>query len=105
MQLEEITEQVHGYTFAHLAEHPTHSLVHQVVRMVQMDFGITQTPRGVTLLRGLPRTDDAHTLFPEAGAGGQVIEHLNLVRPVSQIRGQEQPMTQYLVNGHLQFRK
>ena len=44
MLLEELTEQVHAASFAHLAKHPSHGFVHQVMRVVQMPFGIAQAP-------------------------------------------------------------
>ena len=50
MLTEEVAQQVHGDSLAHLAQHPAYGLVHQVVRMVQMDLGIAQSPRWVALL-------------------------------------------------------
>ena len=47
---EKLAEDIHRDTFAHLAEHPADSLVHEVVGMMEMDLGIAETPRGVTLL-------------------------------------------------------
>ena len=42
--LEEVTKEVHRDTLAHLTKHPSDSLVHQVVRMVQVNLGITEAP-------------------------------------------------------------
>ena len=50
MLMEEIAKQVHRDALAHLAEHPTYGLVHQIVGMVKVDLGISQTPRRVSLL-------------------------------------------------------
>ena len=61
---EEIAQQIHAAAFTHLAKHPTYGLMHQVVGMVKVPLGIAQTPRRVTLLRCLPRADDAHALSP-----------------------------------------
>ena len=73
MLVEKVTEQIHGDALTQLAQHPPHSFVHQIMRMMQMDFGIAQAPRWVAHLGGFPRADDAHALFPEARAGSQFI--------------------------------
>ena len=73
MLAEEVAQEVHPYPFAHLAQHPADCLVHEVVGMMEMNLGIAQAPRGIAHLRGLPRTDDTHALFPEAGALGQFV--------------------------------
>ena len=70
MLAEEVAQEVHPYPFTHLAQHPAHCLVHEVMGMMEVDLRIAQTPRRIAHLRGLPRTDDAHALFPEAGALG-----------------------------------
>ena len=66
MLVEEVAKEVHPYPFTHLAQHPAHRLVHEVVGMMEVDLSIAQAPRRVALLRGLPRTDDTHALFPKA---------------------------------------
>ena len=76
MLTQEFTQEFHRAPLAHLPEHPSHRLVHQVVRMVQMNLRIPQTPRWITHLRRLPRAHDAHPLFPQAGALRQLIQHL-----------------------------
>ena len=50
MLAEEVTEEIHGATFTHFAEHPTDGFVHEIVGMMEMDFGIAQTPRWVAHL-------------------------------------------------------
>ena len=50
MLAEELAKEVHGYSFAHLAKHPSDGFVHEVVRMVEVDLGIAETPRRVALL-------------------------------------------------------
>ena len=75
----EVSQHIHRDPFAHLAEHPANSLMHQVVWVVQMDLCIAQAPRGVALLRGLPRTDDTHALLPEIVAGSQFVEQMQFV--------------------------
>ena len=54
MLVEELPEEAHRTPLPHLAKHPTNSLVHQVVGMLQVYLCIAQTPRGVTLLRRFP---------------------------------------------------
>ena len=76
---EEITKQIHAYTLAHLTQHPPHSLVHKVVGMVEMNLGIAEAPGGVAVLRGLPRADHTHALFPEVGAVGEGVEKRDFV--------------------------
>ena len=85
MLAQEVAKQVHRDAFTHFAEHPTNSLVHEVVRMMQMDFSIAQTPRRVSHLRGLPRTDHTHALLPEARTLGKVVEEFYLVVFVAKI--------------------
>ena len=61
---------------AHLAQHPTHSFVNQVVRMRQKDGGKAQS---VVILVGTyqhPARDHGDALFPEVGACSKAIEHL-----------------------------
>jgi hypothetical protein len=74
MLAEEVAEEIHGDALAHLAEHPADGLVHEVVGMVEMDLGIAEAPGGVAVLRGLPRADHTHALFPKVGAVGEGIE-------------------------------
>ena len=78
MLAEEVAQEVHASLdlrsrLAHLAEHPTYGLMHEVVGVVQVDFGITQAPRWVALMGGFPRADDTHALFPQAGAGSETV--------------------------------
>ena len=42
--VEKISKEVHADALAHLAEHPSHRLVHQVVGMVEVFLGIMQAP-------------------------------------------------------------
>ena len=79
MLTEEITKEIYRDALAHLAEHPTYGFVHQIVRVMQMDFGIAQAPRGIAHLRSLPRTDDAHALLPKARAFSQRVEEFNFI--------------------------
>ena len=83
MQMEEIAEEVHGYALAHLTEHPADCFMHQVVGMMEMNLCVAQAPRRVALLRGFPRADNAHALFPKAGALRQFVEDLELVVSVA----------------------
>ena len=41
---EEIAKEIYGASFTHLSEHPSNRFMHQVVRMVEMDFSIAQAP-------------------------------------------------------------
>ena len=65
---EEVAEEVDADALAHFAQHPPDGFVHEVVGMVEVDFGVTQAPRGVAHLEGFPRTDHADALPPEVGA-------------------------------------
>ena len=44
MLAKKFTQEVHADVLTHLAKHPANSLVHQVVRVMQVDFGIAQAP-------------------------------------------------------------
>ena len=44
MLMKKITKQIHIYAFTHLAKHPPYSLVHQVMRMMEMNLCISQAP-------------------------------------------------------------
>jgi hypothetical protein len=79
MLLQKVAQKVHTDALAHLAEHPSDGLVHEVVRVVEVHLGITETPRWVALLGSLPIADHADALFPEAGAMSQRVKHLLLV--------------------------
>jgi len=50
MKVKEVAQQVHATAFAHLAQHPAHRLVHQVVRVVQMHPSIEQAPGEIACL-------------------------------------------------------
>ena len=47
MLFEEVAEEVHADAFAHLAEHPTDCLVHEVVGMMQVHLGIAEDRKSV----------------------------------------------------------
>ena len=79
MLFEEVAEEVHADAFAHLAEHPTDRLVHEVVGMMQMHLGIAETPRRVALLRSLPCANHADALFPETRALYKRVKHFHFV--------------------------
>ena len=96
MLTKEIAQEIHRHPLAHFPKHPADGLMHQVVRMVEMDLGIAQAPRGIAHLRGLPRADDAHALFPQAGADSQFVEHVYLIVPLAESRWEHQPVAKYL---------
>ena len=85
MLAEKIAEEIHGDARAHFAEHPTNGFMHEVVRVMQVCLGIAKAPRGIAQLGGLPRTDDAHALLPQAGTGSKFVKQLNLIVLVAQI--------------------
>ena len=66
-----------------------------------MDLGITQTPRRVAHLGSFPRTDDAHALFPKAGALGKVIKKFYLVVFIAKVGGQQEPVAKDLMDGEV----
>ena len=101
MLTEEVAKQIHRDALTHLAQHPAHSLVHEVVGMMKVELGIAQAPRRVALLRGLPGADDAHALFPETGAPGEVIDDLDLIVFIAQSGGQQEPLAKDLMDGEI----
>ncbi len=44
MLAEEVAEQVHAAPLPHLTQHPADSLVHEVMRVVQVYLSIAQAP-------------------------------------------------------------
>jgi hypothetical protein len=44
MLAEEVAEQVHAAPLTHLTQHPADSLVHEVMRVVQVYLSIAQAP-------------------------------------------------------------
>ena len=44
MLAEEVAEEVHADALAHLAEHPAYGLVHEIMRVVQVNLCIAKTP-------------------------------------------------------------
>ena len=44
MLTEEVAKDIHPYPFTHLTQHPAHSLMHEIVGMMEMDLSIAQAP-------------------------------------------------------------
>ena len=95
---QEVAQQFHADPLAHLAQHPADGFVHQVVRVMQVHFGVAQTPRSLALLQGLPGAHHADALAPEVVAARLRIQNAALV---AQTGRQQQPVADNFGRGDI----